>query len=102
MKYQLVLQMPFTDESDIDHLYALEEELEDKVRSPAFVDGHDFGSGEMNIFIHTNKPEATFAAIRKQLAESPFAQSFRAGYRELAADDYAVLWPESLESFSVT
>jgi hypothetical protein len=51
MKYQLVLQFPATSLDDYDTFVALEEILRQKICDFGEIDGHDFGSGEMNIFI---------------------------------------------------
>ena len=57
MKYQLVLQFYASSIEDFDQLIEIEEMLESTLGNLHEVDGHDFGSGEMNIFIHTNDPE---------------------------------------------
>jgi hypothetical protein len=61
MRTQLVLQ--FTTDEDLgsfDNLIGFEEALSSLIGETAEVDGHDFGSGEMNIFILTDDPVATF------------------------------------------
>ena len=50
MKYQLVLQFEANTMDDFDQLVILEDKLIDELGSVATVDGHDFGSGEFNIF----------------------------------------------------
>ena len=60
--YQLVLQFP-ADAVDYDDLIAIEEELLEAVEPPAEVDGHDFGSGEGNVFILTDEPAATLEVV---------------------------------------
>jgi hypothetical protein len=47
MRDQLVLQWPTVSEADYDRLISLEEMIEDGLGEIGFVDGHDFGSGEM-------------------------------------------------------
>jgi hypothetical protein len=66
MKYQLVLQFFGDSLQDYDALVALEDRLIEALESAHVVDGHDFGSGEMNIFVHTNDPIAAFARIYEQ------------------------------------
>jgi hypothetical protein len=58
LKYQLVLQWPGVSTADYDRLLSLEE---------AIRDGHDFGSGEMNIFIHTDNPKSECEKIKSLL-----------------------------------
>jgi hypothetical protein len=38
-------------------MIVLQEALEAELGNKAFVDGHDAGLGQMNIFIHTNDPK---------------------------------------------
>jgi len=60
MKYQLVLQLPASSDIDFDSLVLIEDKLSESMGEKHIVDGHDFGSGEMNIFIHTDDPDAAF------------------------------------------
>ncbi len=69
MKYQLALQFPANAIADYDEMIALEDELIEKLGSSAKVDGHDCGSGEMNIFIHTDEPKKVFETIRPVVAK---------------------------------
>ena len=41
---------------DFDQLVILEDKLIEELGSVATVDGHDFGSGEFNIFVLTDEP----------------------------------------------
>ena len=38
--------------------------IEDGLGDVGIVDGHDFGSGEMNIFVHTDNPKSAFEKIK--------------------------------------
>ena len=61
MKYQLVLQFNASSIEDFDAMVALEEDIERVLGENHEVDGHDYGSGEMNIFVHTNDPAQALA-----------------------------------------
>lgn len=102
MKYQLVIQTPETSTS-FDQLMELEERLISFFgdREDAEVDGHDFGNGEGNIFIHTNDPERVFADA-KFILHALGMKQFKAAYRELKGDTYSVLWPNGLRDFKIT
>ena len=63
MKYQLILQFPFSTLEDYDALVVLEESLSKHLANCADVDGHDAGSGEMNIFLLTDDPVQAFGII---------------------------------------
>lgn len=95
MKYQLVIQFP----------EALYDDLEDKldeVLLDAEVDGHDIGSGEVNIFIHGNDPVNSFR-IAKNILEDDGVElnNIKAAYRKLNGEHYIPLWPENLVDFTV-
>ncbi len=94
-KYQLVLQLPGTTQQDFDVLVGLEESVADALDdTPHEVDGHDFGSGTMNIFIDTNDLAAAFSLVKAgiNLADYPM---LKAGYRSFEEDDYHLIWPEN-------
>jgi len=78
---------------DFDDLVVLEDSLiESFRRTPHIVDGHDFGSGTMNIFIHTDEPEVAFA-IAKQAIYPVELPKLKAAYRSFNTDRYTWLWP---------
>jgi hypothetical protein len=65
------------------------------------VDGHDFGSGEMNIFVHSDDPAASFAIVRKEISTETLGLSLRAAYRDFAGDRYTTIWPpENADPFA--
>jgi hypothetical protein len=99
MRYVLVLQWSGSTETDFDELISMEDALVETSR--AAVDGHDFGSGEMNLFVNTDQPAATFTEVAETLGNRPRWLAVRAAYREASGDDYTILWPEGLQEFSV-
>lgn len=101
MKYQLVLQFPLTESFDFDALIELETKLTFELGSEHKVDGHDFGSGEMNLFIHTDNPNDAFEKVIVLLSDQ-FASSLKAAYRILGSDQFIWLHPAaSKEAFHV-
>ena len=65
MTTQLVLQFKADgDLGSFDKLVSFEEALSSVLGQMADVDGHDSGSGEMNIFILTDHPIATFNLVQ--------------------------------------
>ena len=102
-KYQLVLQWPFADPSDLDHLFYYERTLDWRLsRRLAVVDGHDFGSGEMNIFIYTDNPTKAFEECRALIRSARIAERLAAAYRDREGDEYVRLWPAgSQDAFAV-
>jgi hypothetical protein len=47
------------------------------------VDGHDMGSGEMNIFLFTEDPKAAFERIKTIPSVASHMSNMKVGYREL-------------------
>jgi hypothetical protein len=102
MPYILVLQWPASSPADLDELTSMETDLEEALGDSASVDGHDFGSGEMNIFIETDRPAETFSEAVRTLQDRSRWADVRAAYRDGTEDGYTVLWPQGLERFTVT
>lgn len=103
MTAQLVLQFKTGEDLDsFDRLIRFEEELISIVGKTAEVDDHDLGSGEMNIFILTEDPVATFNLLQ-QAGEAIWpTEEMKAAYRLLDREDYVCLWPPELNHFDVT
>ena len=95
MNYQLVLQFRGDDCLDFDAMVSLEDEIQQIVEPIADVDGHDVGSGEMNIFILTADPVATFEQAKPLLSDTSLLHKVSVAYRELRSDDFTVLSPTS-------
>lgn len=102
MKYQLVLQWPASSIDDYDALIDIEDVLIGRLSGANEVDGHDAGSGEMNIFILTDNPTGTFSEVQSILGSRDFWVDARVAYRETAGEEYVVLWPRNLTEFKVT
>jgi hypothetical protein len=99
--FVLVLQWPSSSGADFDDLVAMEDQLKSAPRPYGSVDGHDFGSGEMNIFVETDAPNEAFAKASVALGDTPRWSEVRAAYRAESGDAHEILWPPSLSAFSV-
>lgn len=101
-KFQLVLQLPGTTQQDFDMLVSLEDSLTEALdATPHEVDGHDFGSGTGNIFIHTNDPIGAFDLTKNVVNPTDYPM-LKAAYRSFEEDDYMLIWPEdSQEEFNL-
>jgi hypothetical protein len=103
MQYVLVLQWPASSQSDFEALIEIEDALEAGIAEDhGFVDGHDFGSGEMNIFVHTDVPLEAFRDAQASLSGDLRWAGVRAAYRDVDGDQYQVVWPAGLQEFSVS
>jgi len=101
MKYQLVLQWPYSSKTDYDRLISLEETIRDGLGDIGIVDGHDYGSGEMNIFIHTDEPAMAFEKAKMLLDPGKDLGHMKAGYRDFEQDEYVAVFPQGTKDFSV-
>ena len=101
MKYQLVLQVQNVDSGDLERLLLWEQRLAECLSASATVDGHDFGSGEFNVFVFTDNPEATFRTIQSCKENQTMTWPTAAPYRHTDRDNYVVLWPPGQEQFDV-
>lgn len=103
MKYILVLQWPGNTMADFDALIAMEDQLlEELPEDHGVVDGHDFGVGEMNIFVRTDRPLDAFHDAMKSLSTDPRWANVRAAYRPIHGDHFVTVWPKTLEEFTVS
>ena len=65
-----------------DALVAIEDALIEGLGDHADVDGHDVGAGQMNIFIWTDDPTATFACSHAATGGHALWADVRAAFRE--------------------
>jgi hypothetical protein len=99
----LVLQFDSNSETDdFEDLIALEDTLIVSLGNTSEVDGHDLGSGEMNIFVLTNDPVKTFSHCHAVVSSTRLASSFRAAYREAYGEEFTILHPVGLSRFAVS
>ena len=94
MRYQLVLQ--FRESAlDFDAMVGLEQDVAVELGPIVDVDGHDRGSGEVNIFIYTDDFATAFERIRLVLEDRRLLGAVTAAYRDDGGDrvTYTVIWP---------
>ncbi len=101
LRFQLVVQFDYSSVSDRAFLLRFEEDLRKQIEGHSEVDGHDFGSGEMNIFIFTDEPQQVCAFVIEAARKVAKTPPMRMAYRLLQADEYEVLWPPELTTFTV-
>src|SRR5688572_19634226 len=101
MKYQLVLQLPASSIKDYDAMIELEETILRRLGNIGTVDGHDAGSGEMNIFILTDQPKLAFEHVKQVLGTKDFMPELKAAYREIGGDEFTILHPTGLSHFAI-
>jgi hypothetical protein len=103
MKYMLVLQFIETMFVGYNTMLDIEDCLVEALGSEHYVDGHDYGIGEMNIFIITSEPEGAFKECIDAIAAKGLTPAFKAAYRDMEEKVYTVIWPEGYHGeFSVS
>lgn len=65
------------------------------------LDGHDAGSGEVNIFIRTDDPKRAFNEVEAAFGTRDLWIDARVAYREVVGSEYTILWPKDLTEFRV-
>lgn len=79
----------------------LEETIMVGLGSLGNVDGHDAGSGEMNIFILTNHPKPAFERIMELLGTRAFTLDLKVAFRVLGKEKFTILFPADLTQFAI-
>lgn len=101
MKYQLILQLPASSVKDYDEMINLEEAIVERLGELGDVDGHDAGSGEINIFVLTNDPQLVFERIRGLFNTKKTMPDFKVAYREIGKNDFTIIHPFGLPHFAI-
>ena len=101
MRYQLILQWPASSIEDYDSMIEIEETIIRGIGPLGKVDGHDAGSGEMNIFIFTDEPQVAFDRIKSVLGTRDFMPDLKAAFRQIGSDNFTIVHPEGLAHFSI-
>jgi hypothetical protein len=102
MEYLLVLQLPSSSPGDNDLLLSLEEATRESIGDYGTVDGHDIGSGEMNIFLFTGNPKLAFERIKTIRSVTDHMMSdMKVGFREIGEGEYTPIYPGDLKHFAV-
>lgn len=103
LPFQLVLQFP-EKAVGVDQRFVMQ--IEDALEARLDVrhhclDGHDQGSGTVNIFIDTDEPAAALESAKTCVPEALLG-IMRAGYRAYEEDEYVLVWPKgSQDSFEL-
>ena len=99
--HELVLQLPGSSIKDYDSLIELEDSIIRDLGTVGKVDGHDMGVGEMNIFVRTDHPKLAFEKIKSILGTRDFMPQLKAAYRDVGGDTFTIIYPSTLEHFSI-
>lgn len=105
---QIVLQWLTDEQNDIslDQVWAIEDTLEAESDGLFDVDGHDVGSGTVNVFLYARDPEATVGKVRRLYFAGRLRPGMRIGvaeYKDAARKDwdYRPVFPRGLHRFDL-
>lgn len=79
----------------------LEEAIMEGLGDLGYVDGHDAGSGEMNIFVLTDEPKGAFEQIKRLSGIRAFMPDLKVAFRVIGEDRFIVLHPTGLAHFAI-
>jgi len=96
-----VLQLPSDSIKDFDAMIELEDAISGGLGRLGDVDGHDVGSGEMNIFVVTDNPQAAFEKIKSLPDARPLLPVMKVAFRAVEGEDFTILHPVGLTDFEV-
>jgi len=83
-------------------MISIEDALIAGIGEVAKVDGHDSGSGTVNIFLYADRPDLALREVMRILGKERFMTSgLKAAFRERKGNDYHILWPPGLSEFSI-
>ena|SRR5580765_6328939 len=100
-KYQLVLQFPADSLEDYDALIELEDAIVAGLANLGKVDGHDMGSGEMNIFIRSDVPKLAFEQVKALLGTKDFLPELKVAFRIPGKEKFTIIYPQDLQVFRI-
>ncbi len=87
---------------DYDEMIAYERSVAGALGELGEVDGHDAGTGEMNIFILTDRPKLAFDRIKEISDTEKYRNELKAAFREIGKDEFVIIFPENLVHFSIS
>ena len=101
-KFQLVLLWPAASSGDYEEMISFEDAVIAVLGDAGHVDGHEVGSGQMSVFVHTDDPIRAFERIRNLPRPIRLPPGLKVAYRSFDGERYEVLYPQGLTEFAVT
>jgi len=93
--------MPASSIQDYDDMVELEGVIMEALAGVGDVDGHDAGSGEMNIFILTDEPHLALDRIKLVLGTRDFMPDLKVAYRKIEGNQFTIIHPPDLTYFAI-
>lgn len=100
-EYQVALQFNAPHLPNYNRLIELENLLLEELKALGSVDGHDFGSGQCNIFVITSNPQILCSALSESLLGQHDLHDFKIAYRPLSESKYTVFLPQNDITFVI-
>ncbi len=93
MHSQLVLKFRHRPGASLEYILALESELAAVLGDTAMVDGHDIRPDDINLYVITPDPAATFRRCKPTLERFELLDKVVAAHRFVGGIDFKVIWP---------
>jgi hypothetical protein len=100
-RYQLVIQLREENSRAFEDMLRLENALAAVLGDLVDVDGHDAGSGEINVFTFTDSPIVAFERMTAIPELARLLPRLRVAYRAVDAEDFETLHPPGIYSFEI-
>lgn len=92
MIFQITIKFEASTLDDFDEKIIWETKLIELLGDRHEVDGHDFGEGEMNIYVHSEAPKQAFELIKSSSLWNPEASCIEVTYRSINSEISKLLW----------
>jgi hypothetical protein len=93
MQSQLVFKFRHRAPASADYILALEAALTAVLGDTAKVDGHDVRSDDINVFVITADPAATFRRSKPVLEKMELLEKVVVAHRYVGGASFKVIWP---------
>lgn len=93
MEYELVIKFYRKSLADEAFLATLEDELRPLLGAAARTDGYDVRPKNINLFVQTNDPRATFRKVKSLLDAKGIERGLSAAYRLVGGAQFTSVYP---------
>jgi hypothetical protein len=93
MEYELVIKFYRKSLADEAFLTTLEDELRPLLGAAARTDGYDVRAKDINLFVQTGDPRATFRKVKSLLDEKGIERGLSAAYRLVGGAQFTSVYP---------
>lgn len=93
MQSQLILRFRSGSIESLEDLATFEQDLATLLGATAYVDGHEVGRGNTDVYLLTDNPTSTFRRAKPLLEQLQLLDKVVAAHRVVGGARFAVIWP---------